>query len=533
MSEFKHWARIIATRSIDKFGLEQVVCAGWSPSGIYHIGNSKEAVTCNAIHLELLKLGANSKNIFVIDDYDPLDKIPFDLKKYSKQLRGYLGHPLVNIPDFTESSKNYAEYFAQGPKQALSDWGFDVEFVKASDLYYTGKYDEYLDLFIEEEEKLQSLMERISGSKLPSIISIICENCGNGKTAKWINTTEDRGINYVCKSDKQYKGCGHEGKILIKNHHWKLKWRLDWPARQSFLCVTVEPSGKDHSVAGGSIDTALAIHSEIFRKKKPLLERFGFITFKGKKLSGSKGGAPPAKIINDIMPPSAYLFLIYRNDLLKDINFNPETMEYPTLMDEYDVARRMLLGMKIEGREKEIAKLSTAARLALSDDEVGINPAIVRYAELALLHQTSLLNNEQTISKLRMMGKFPDTKSESEIRNRLPRLEKWLSEMAPEVIKFKLLDTNPVDIHEFWSPEIVQVWKIALDQLNPQTTSDEFTSNIRDIAKEYNLSPKEFYPPFYKMLTGNNKGPNAANLVIALGRETLSQRIDEISRNYN
>ena len=59
-----------------------------------------------------------------------------------------------------------------------------------------------------------------------------------------------------------------------------------------------------------------------------------------------------AKKINDIMPPSAYLFLIYRSDLLKDINFNPQSMEYPTLLDEFDIARKMAMGVEVEGREK-------------------------------------------------------------------------------------------------------------------------------------------------------------------------------------
>ena len=78
----------------------------------------------------------------------------------------------LNIPDFTGKFENYSSYFANGPKQALKDWGFDVEFVYASDLYKQGKYDEYLDLYIEYEDKLQDLMETITGSRMDSLISI-------------------------------------------------------------------------------------------------------------------------------------------------------------------------------------------------------------------------------------------------------------------------------------------------------------------------------------------------------------------------
>ncbi|MHA2250801.1 MAG: lysine--tRNA ligase, partial [Candidatus Kariarchaeaceae archaeon] len=446
----------------------------------------------------------------------------------SNNLREYLGHPLINIPDFTGQKKNYAEYFSSQAKQALSDWGFDVRFVNSSDLYFEGRYDEYLDLYIKEEDKLQGLLEQISGSRLEPIVSIICQNCGNGKTARWTGINEEREINYVCTSNKQYRGCDFEGSIPIKSHLWKLKWRLDWPARQSFLGVTVEPSGKDHSVAGGSIDTALAIHEELFGKQKPILERYGFITLKGKKFSGSKGGALAANKIKDIMPPSAYLFLVYRNDLLKDISFNPQSMEYPTLMDEFDVARRMVLDSKTNGRVKEFDKLSTAAKLAMSKKEIQIRPADVRYAELTLIHQTSLFDNDQTIKKLRLLNKFPDPSSEEETLTRLPLIERWLDEMAPENIKFSLLKKNPDNLEQYWTRDIITVWKKALSNLTLDTTNEQFTSNMREIAKTYDLSPKEFYPPFYQMLIGKERGPNAANLVLALGKDVLLKRIKRI-----
>jgi lysyl-tRNA synthetase class I len=44
----------------------------------------------------------------------------------------------------------------------------------------------------------------------------------------------------------------------------------------------------------------------------------------------------------------------------------------------------------------------------------------------------------------------------------------------------------------------------------------------------YALNPKEFYQPFYRMLTGEPQGPNASNLVLALGKEELLERINAI-----
>lgn len=495
---------------------------------MYHIGNSREAVTCQAIHLELLENDADSKFVFVIDNYDPLDKIPVELKSYSKELRPFLGHPLVNIPDLTGNFDNYAEYFASGPRKALLDWNFEVEFVNASDLYSQGKYDEYLDIFIEHETQVQELMERITGSEMDYFISITCQNCGNAKTTRIKEFTIDRKFIYQCSHNKQYRGCDHEGEIDISSHEWKLKWRLDWPARQQFLNVTVEPSGKDHSVAGGSIDTADEIHDTIFRKKGPNLLRYGFITLGGKKFSGSSGGALPAAKISDIMPHSAFLYLVYRSDLLKDISFNPQSDEYGILLDEFDVARRMRKNEVFEGREREVEKMSTAAFLAMTEKEKDAIPAKAKFNELVLIHQSSLRKIDATISKLQNMDKIPNESTVIELQSRLPLIEKWIDELAPPNVKFSFLEENPENITEYWSEGIKSLWINTLNQMPNDFTAADFTAKIRKNSTAYDLTPKEFFPPFYQMLLGQNKGPNASNLVEVLGKDALLQRIQSV-----
>lgn len=527
-NEFLHWAEVIADRAIQKFGTGQVVCSGWSPSGVYHIGNSREAVTCNAIHTLLTNKGADSTFVFVIDDFDPLDKIPYDLKKYSTDLRPYLGHPINRVPDFTGNTDSYAQYFAGGAIRAMEDFEFDVTFVYASEMYREGKYDKYLKTYLNHEERIQNLFEGISGSPLDSFISVICQNCGNAKTTKIQRIGENGLIQYNCEHNKRFRGCGHQGEIQLESHEWKLKWRLDWPARQTFLNVTVEPSGKDHSVAGGSVDTALAIHTNIFEHQTPILERYGFITLGGQKFSGSRGGALAAEDISDIMPTSAYLYLVYRSDLLKDINFNPESMEYASLIDEFDTARLMVMGQDIEGREREKEKLSSAADLAMSSDERGFKPANVRFAELALVYQTSLFDKDMTINKLDDMEKFPSDKSKEETEKRLDLIKTWLKKFAPNSIKFELLDLPPDDISNYWKDDITAIWKEALNQINPETTPDEFTTKLREIASNYEVGPRGYYPPFYRLLTGKPRGPNAANLALALGKKEILDRINKL-----
>ncbi len=76
MDKYLHWSTVIANKAISQYGDNHIICSGWSPSGVYHIGNSKEAVTCHAINMAIKNSGFASKFILVLDDFDPLDKIP-------------------------------------------------------------------------------------------------------------------------------------------------------------------------------------------------------------------------------------------------------------------------------------------------------------------------------------------------------------------------------------------------------------------------------------------------------------------------
>ncbi len=521
-----HWAVRVAKEAIDRFGDQQVVCSGWSPSGVYHYGNSKEAITCNAFHKELINLGKSSRFVFVVDDIDPLNKIPHELKKYTNQLRPYIGHPMNKVPDFTETKSNYADYFASAAVEAFDKFGFDVEIVYVSELYEQGKYDDALKIYMEKEDKLQKLIESITGSSLASLINIICDNCGKIATAN-ITRVEGETFHYRCESHRQFRGCDHEGSTTIDAHNWKLRWRLDWPARQRFLGVTIEPSGKDHSVQGGSVDTALAIHEHIFEDKLPILERFGFITIKGQKVSGSKGGALAARDISDIMPFSAYLFLNYRADLLKDINFNPGTVEFATLIDDFDRARLALKGVEVAGTEQELRKLKVAADLAMNENERKVTPSSFKYSELILLYQIALRNVDATLSKIsdRLDGSQEQV---DEIKDRLRTVDKWLDTYAPSNMKFEFILENKDGLEQYWTIEIKQLWLDTLENVNDDFDEVEFTTLLRENASKLDINPKEIYPPFYHMIIGSARGPNAAKLIQVFGRKVILDRINSI-----
>ncbi len=519
------WAKQIAEEALKTFKGKQVINGGWSPSGDFHIGNAREIITAYAIHHQLQLMDQETDLKFVIDNFDSFDRIPKTMKSFKNKLRPYLGKPINQIPDPFGEAESYAERFSLTFVEAIKDWELDVSVHYAAEMYQHGMYDDYLKTFLQRSEEVQQIMEGIAGNRLDSFVNVVCPNCGNLRTTTLLGI-EGENLIFKCETKREFMGCGYQGETKFKDHNWKLKWRLDWPARQKFLGVTVEPAGKDHSVAGGSIDTALEIHRKIFNSPPPIMPRYGFITMKGKKLSGSKGTGIPARDLRKLLDPQAYFFLIFKNDLRKDVEFNYLSPDYLKLVDEFVMARRMLNGYEYPGTERQLEKLRLAARLALKENQVKLVPADISTSELLLIYQITLKDKDATIKKFKELGKIHPDESEIELRKRLDQAAYWLETYAPEAIKFEVLNTPPEAAKDFWTQKMKQTWISILDQVNEEMSKDEVMSIIREHATSAGLPIKSVFQAFYLLLLGKKAGPNAAQFLLTLGTSKVKEMID-------
>ena len=529
--ELWHWSEEITKEAREAFGTEQVVCSGWSPSGIYHIGNFREAATCTGIRRQMDIMGLDTKFVFVVDDFDPLDKIPRFFKQYEDKLKPYLGHPLCRIPDPTGQEESYAELFAKGAREAFELFEMNAIIVKASELYAAGKYDSYLRLYYEKEDKVQAILEEVSGSRMNTFVSVVCEQCGSiGNTRVTQFDKENDLLHYTCVDNSYRKGCGHEGKIPVNSHEWKLKWRLDWPARQDFLGVTVEPAGKDHSVAGGSVDSAIVLHEKILQRKPPIMVRYGFITLRGEKLSGSSGTGEPAASAGKFMPASSFLFLVFKNDLLTDIQFNPKTLDVPKTVDEYDLARRYFLGLEKPSKERAGKKLATSVEIAMPENRRSVPPPRIKFMDLALVTQVCFGDRQEIMKRLRDRGIVTDSDSPEyveEINERINHVEFWLERYAPQEARFSLLDEIPSEVKKEIDASILQLFVTALEEARDNNIEDaqELAGVLMNRIKSEGLSPRKAFPHFYRALIGKTGGPKATFLILVLGYDRVIDQL--------
>src|SRR3990167_9043213 len=310
-----------------------------TPSGYPAISALKGPIFHDLIYKSLRHLGQTATTTFIINDFDVIDGLaPEFQEKFSK----YMGFPLRTAPSPEEGFSSFGEYFAQDYKRVLKSLGVEAEFLSSYDMYTQGKFDEVIKIALDNADKIQDIYEEVSGSKKREIgwlpLQVICENCkklGTTRVYEW----DGENVSYKCEPElvKWATGCGHEGKVSPFGGNGKLPWRVDWPAHWKVIGVTIEGAGKDHTSAGGSLDTAKALCEAVFNYPEPFSPQYEFVLVGGKKMSTSKGLGLKARDAHEMLPPELIRFLFSRYDYNQQVNFDPQgTMAIPDLFDEYD-----------------------------------------------------------------------------------------------------------------------------------------------------------------------------------------------------
>ena len=104
-----HWVDAVA-EDLLKRGNEHVVASGTSISGQIHIGNASEVIMSDGIIRSVERLGGTGRNLWIMDDMDPLRSVPAQIPQ---SFNRYLGVPDHRIPCPDDTCSSFIEYFAE------------------------------------------------------------------------------------------------------------------------------------------------------------------------------------------------------------------------------------------------------------------------------------------------------------------------------------------------------------------------------------------------------------------------------------
>src|SRR3982751_3753134 len=265
-------------------GQPMIFETGYGPSGLPHIGTWNEVARTTFVRQAYQELtgGAPTRLIAFSDDMDGLRKVPDNVPN-QEMLTENLARPLTQIPDPFETHESFAHHNNAMLRHFLDRFGFDYDFLSATDCYLSGRFDEVI-------RKVLLGFDAIMGVMLPPLREdrrktyspVLPVSPTSGRVLQVAVEVIDAEAGQIAFDDED----GGRVEQSAFGGQAKLQWKVDWAARWVALGVDYEMSGKDlieSVVQSGKI-------ARVLGGRAP--EGFNYEMFldeKGEKISKSKG----------------------------------------------------------------------------------------------------------------------------------------------------------------------------------------------------------------------------------------------------
>jgi lysyl-tRNA synthetase class 1 len=492
-----------------------------TPSGRAHIGALRGPLIHDAIFRTLQSKGIPVRFLFGVDDYDPVDEIPYGQVEHFEK---YLGAPLCNVPPPPGSNAtDMAEHFISEFFSVFADLGIRPEFYRMRDIYRSGKFNESIDAILRKADVVRRIYKEVSGSDRPETwhpFQVICENCGRIGTTE-VTAYDGKEVTYSCKPYlvKWAKGCGHEGKMSPFNGNGKLPWKLEWCAKWRTFPVTIEGAGRDHSTKGGSRDVAAACLREIFGQEPPLNCPYDFFLVGGAKMSSSKGIGVTSRDMADFLPPEVLRFLMIRTPPRQHVNFEASEVHILKAFNEFDRAKqRYFHDANLKPDDKRVYEL---AQVVPEPDYWTADFQLVA----ALIQMPHL----DAVKELEKRKGAPFTELEQKhLDLRIRAAKYWLDHYATEEERTHLQETLPARADELTITQCGFL-RILAEQLRSATWQDEALQiAVFNAARLTPIDQPSAFKAIYRVLLDRESGPKAGNLLSFLDREFVLRRFTEV-----
>ncbi|MGH1422860.1 MAG: lysine--tRNA ligase, partial [Hyphomonas sp.] len=119
---------------------------GYGPSGLPHIGTFGEVVRTTMVRhaFEVLtERKIETKLLCISDDMDGMRKVPPTVPN-PEALEAYMQKPLTDVPDPFGTHDSYGAHMNNRLCEFLDKFGFEYEFLSATECYKSGRFDEKL-----------------------------------------------------------------------------------------------------------------------------------------------------------------------------------------------------------------------------------------------------------------------------------------------------------------------------------------------------------------------------------------------------
>jgi lysyl-tRNA synthetase class 1 len=285
---FEEAAKLVAR--LEKMGKDVTVTGGalfetgYGPSGLPHIGTFGEVARTTWVRQAFTALtGLPSRLIAFSDDMDGMRKVPDNVPNRDR-LREFLGRPLTDVPDPFGTHASFGAHNNARLRAFLDGFGFEYEFISATDAYRSGRFDDALRQALRKHDEIVAVVLPTLGPERRATYSpILPLHPRTGIVMQVLIETIDPEAGTVGWRDPA-DGTWYE--TPVTGGGAKMQWKADWAMRWAALGVDYEMAGKDH-IEGIKLSGAIC---RILGAEPPAGFNYElFLDDKGQKISKSKG----------------------------------------------------------------------------------------------------------------------------------------------------------------------------------------------------------------------------------------------------
>jgi lysyl-tRNA synthetase class 1 len=310
---------------------------GYGPSGLPHIGTFGEVARTTMVRTAFRVLTEDkvpTRLLCFSDDMDGMRKVPDNVPN-PDVLRANLGKALTNVPNpFDNEHPSFGHNNNAKLRSFLDTFGFDYEFLSATEEYKKGTFDVMLLKMLEKYDEVMAIMLPTLREERRKTYAPFLPVHPKTDVVMQVPIEErhlDKGTIVWTDPDT-----GERFETPVTGGHAKCQWKPDWALRWAALGVDYEMSGKDHI---DNVKTSSKICKVLGGTPPDGFNYELFLDENGEKISKSKGnGLTIDEWLTYASPDSLALYMFQKPKTAKKLFFDviPRAVdEYFAFLDKY------------------------------------------------------------------------------------------------------------------------------------------------------------------------------------------------------
>jgi len=487
---------------------EVIFQTGYGPSGLPHIGTFNEVLRTTMVRNAFRALTGDhwpTRLFCFSDDMDGFRKVPENVPN-REQMAEDLGKPLTEVRDPFGSGESFGRANNARLRAFLDQYGFDYEFLSATDCYRSGRFDPTLLTALARFDDIQAIMLPTLGPDRRATYSPflpISATTGRVLQVPTLERNVEKGT--IVFEDED----GTRVETPVTGGHVKMQWKPDWAMRWVAFGVDYEMAGKD-------LIESVKVSSRICRVlggTPP--EGFNFELFldgEGRKISKSLGNGLSIEEWLRYGPPDSLAFYIYASPKsAKKLHFDV----IPRAVDDY-------LGQIDAYRDQEVDK---RIENPVWHVHQGTPPQAASPVPFSLLlNLASVANATDKDALWAYISRYlPDATPETEPT--LDQLAGYALNYYQDRVRATKVFRKPTEQEAAAFRDLAQ----RLRALPADTTDGEVIQNeVYAVGKDHAFEPlRAWFAGLYEVLLGTSQGPRFGSFAAIYG---LERTIDLLER---